>query len=210
MTALLAQKAITGFAALALASTGAAFPGSNAEAAPLIFDCYSRSSSDLLMKSALDLSSANLACVQSGGAMPIAYQPVITQPIVVTPAPAPAPSAGGSFIGSVIGGALGGVIGNAIHSGNRVEHHHHYNKKNGNNQPNTQPSDPGQVHPGLLLLKKDWQSAANQGLVNMVEQQKLQQQKMRDAMVRISQVQQMEQAKKNICKANPFISCRGK
>jgi len=134
MTSLNAQKAITGFAALALIATGAALPGTDAKAAPLIFDCYSRSTSDLLMKSALDLSNDNLACLQAG-ATPVAYQPVVTQPVYVTPAPAP--SAGESFVGSVIGGALGGVIGNAINGGNRVvEIHHHHTKKIANNQVN--------------------------------------------------------------------------
>jgi hypothetical protein len=40
MSALFAQKAITGFAALAVAAAGTALPGSDAKAAPLIFDCY--------------------------------------------------------------------------------------------------------------------------------------------------------------------------
>ena len=137
MNTFFAQKALTGFAALALAATGTALPGSEANAAPLIFDCYSRSTSDLLMKSALDLSNENLACLQTG-ATPISYQPVATQPVYVTPSPAPAPgaSAGDSFFGSVIGGALGGVIGNAINGGNRVVEIHHHNNKVANKPAN--------------------------------------------------------------------------
>ena len=127
MTNRTAQQAITGFAALTVAAAAAALPGTEANAAPLLFDCYSRSTSDLLMKSALDLSNDNLACVQTTAAMPVSYQPVVTQPVYVTPAPAP--SAGESFFGSVIGGALGGVIGNVINGGNRVvEVHHHHTK----------------------------------------------------------------------------------
>ena len=128
MTSSIAQQALTGFASLAIAAAGVALPGQESQAAPLIFDCYSRSTSDLLMKSALDLSNANLACVQTAAAMPISYQPVVAQPVVVAPAAAAAPSAGEAFLGSVIGGALGGVIGNAINGGNRVvEIHHHQN-----------------------------------------------------------------------------------
>jgi hypothetical protein len=78
MSALFAQKAITGFAALALAAAGTALPGSDAKAAPLIFDCYSRSTSDLLMKSALDLSNENLACVQNGVGAQVSYVPDVT------------------------------------------------------------------------------------------------------------------------------------
>ncbi|MEY3544656.1 MAG: hypothetical protein RLZZ247_813 [Cyanobacteriota bacterium] len=131
MPALFAQKAITGFAALALAAAGTALPGSDAKAAPLIFDCYSRSTSDLLMKSALDLSNENLACVQNGAGAQVSYVPAAPQQVYVAPAPAPAPSAGGSFFGSMLGGAIGGVIGNAINGGNRTTevHHHHQQQR---------------------------------------------------------------------------------
>ncbi|MBD1193124.1 hypothetical protein [Vulcanococcus sp. Clear-D1] len=129
MSALFAQKTITGFAALALAAAGTALPGSDAKAAPLIFDCYSRSTSDLLMKSALDLSNENLACVQNGVGAQVSYVPAAPQQVYVTPAPAPAPSAGESFFGSMLGGAIGGVLGNAINGGNRTtEVHHHYDR----------------------------------------------------------------------------------
>ena len=130
MTSFLTQKALTGFAALAVATTGCALSGFDAKAAPLIFDCYSRSTSDLLMKSALDLSNENLACVQAA-AMPIAYQAVASQPVYVSPAPAPAPapSSGESFFGSMLDGAIGGVLGNAINGGNRTEIHHHHQKQ---------------------------------------------------------------------------------
>ena len=39
MSAFFAQKAITGFAALAVAVAGTALPGSDAKAATLIFEC---------------------------------------------------------------------------------------------------------------------------------------------------------------------------
>ena len=138
MSAFFAQKAITGFAALALAAAGTALPGSDAKAAPLIFDCYSRSTSDLLMKSALDLSNDNLACVHSGVGAQVSYVPAAPQQVYVTPAPAPAPapSAGESFFGSVIGGAIGGVLGSAINGGNRnTEVHHHYDRGQVQEQP---------------------------------------------------------------------------
>ena len=85
MSALFTQKTITGFAALALAAAGTALPGSDAKAAPLIFDCYSRSTSDLLMKSALDLSNENLACVQNGVGGQVSYVPAAPQQVYVTP-----------------------------------------------------------------------------------------------------------------------------
>ena len=138
MSALFAQKATTGFAALALAAAGTALPGSDAKAAPLIFDCYSRSTSDLLMKSALDLSNDNLACVHNGVGAQVSYVPAAPQQVYVTPAPAPAPapSAGESFFGSVIGGAIGGVLGSAINGGNRnTEVHHHYDRGQVQEQP---------------------------------------------------------------------------
>ena len=130
MSALFAQKAITGFAALAVAAAGTALPGSDAKAAPLIFDCYSRSTSDLLMKSALDLSNDNLACVQTATlGLSLSLQATEPQIIYGAPVPAPAPSVGSSFIGSVIGGAIGGVLGNAINGGNRTtEVHHDHNR----------------------------------------------------------------------------------
>ena len=136
MPALFAQKAITGFAALALAAAGTALSGSDAKAAPLIFDCYSRSTSDLLMKSALDLSNENLACVQTGVGTHVSYVPAAPQQVYVAPAPAPAPapSAGESFFGSMLGGAIGGVLGNAINGGNRTTvEHHYYDQTRGKN-----------------------------------------------------------------------------
>ena len=116
MNTSITQKALTGLAAFAVTTTGISLPGSNAKAAPLIFDCYSRSTSDLLVKSAIDISNANLACVQ-GMAAVIGPQAVVAQPVYAAPAAA-APSAGEVFFGSVIGGALGGVLGNAINGGN--------------------------------------------------------------------------------------------
>jgi len=125
--------------ALALAVAGPALPGNEAQAAPLVFDCYSRSTSDLLMKSALDLSNQNLACVLNGTAQ-LSYQPVAPQPVVVQPVPAPARGTGESFLGSVIGGALGSVIGNALNGGSHTEHHVHHHNSPGNTGNQNQPS----------------------------------------------------------------------
>ena len=127
MTSFVTQKALTGFAALAVATTGSALSGFDAKAAPLIFDCYSRSTSDLLMKSALDLSNDNLACLQNGVGAQVSYTPAAPQQVYVTPAPAS--SAGETFFGSVLGGAIGGVIGNAINGGNRTTEVHHYRQQ---------------------------------------------------------------------------------
>ncbi|WP_438983571.1 hypothetical protein [Vulcanococcus sp.] len=161
MSAFFAQKAITGFAALAVAAAGTALPGSDAKAAPLIFDCYSRSTSDLLMKSALDLSNENLACVQNGMGAQVSYMPAAPQQVYVAPAPAPAPatSTGESFFGSMLGGAIGGVIGNAISGGNRnTEVHHYHDQKRGKNVGKTTADNktnrkvilPGGATPNLM------------------------------------------------------------
>lgn len=213
MSNLVAQKALTGLAAVSVAAAGNVLP---AVAAPLVFDCYSRSTSDLLMKSALDLSNDNLACLQAG-AVAAPYQPVATQPIYVAPAQAqaPAPSAGESFFGSVLGGAIGGVIGNAINGGNRVEHHYYEHNNNNKRQggsagqgkkqaPANQPAPdttvrqpmiiPGQVGAGTAL----WQAT-----------QKQHQQQMVDTVLRYNQAQQIGTIKKNFCIGNPFApGCR--
>jgi len=122
MNSLRAQKVLTGLAALTMTAAGNALPQANA--APLIFDCYSRSTSDLLMKSAMDLSNANLACIQAG-IVDGPQQPLATHPVVMTPVAVPTPSSGESFLGGVIGGALGGLIGNAINGSSTTEVHYH-------------------------------------------------------------------------------------
>ena len=215
MTTFIAQKALTGFAAVALAAAGTALPGTEANAAPLIFDCYSRSTSDLLMKSALDLSNENLACLQNGTTQ-VSYQPATPQTVYVqpAPAPAPAPSTGESFFGSVLGGALGGVIGNAINGGNRTEHHHYHDnnkqgKGSGKESPKTQPSGNGGtskifipkfVNPGAFVNP----ATATDALKKQQEHDII------SAAQRYNQVQQVEAAKKNLCRTNPFLpSCRG-
>ncbi|MBD1193123.1 hypothetical protein [Vulcanococcus sp. Clear-D1] len=154
MSALFAQKTITGYAALAVAAAGTALPGSDAKAAPLIFDCYSRSTSDLLVKSALDLSNENLACVQNGVGTPVSYVPAAPQQVYVTPAPAPAPSAGSSFFGSMLGGAIGGVIGNAINGGNRTTevHHHHQQRPAAEASPAKSQVDICRMNPKLCMI----------------------------------------------------------
>ena len=136
MTNLVTQKALTGLAAVAVAAAGNVLP---AAAAPLVFDCYSRSTSDLLMKSAIDVSNEHLACVQSGGVSQVSYEPAPVQTVVSQPAPAQA--GGGNFLGSVIGGVLGGVLSNAINGSNTTEvhHHHHQNAQGEQQQPQQQP-----------------------------------------------------------------------
>ena len=136
MTNLVAQKALTSLATVSVAAAGHVLP---AAAAPLVFDCYSRSTSDLLMKSAIDVSSEHLACVQTGGVSQVSYEPAPVQTVVSQPAPAQA--GGGNFLGSVIGGVLGGVLSNAINGGNTTEvhHHHHQNAQGEQQQPQQQP-----------------------------------------------------------------------
>lgn len=153
MSGFFAQKTISGFAALAVAAAGTAMASSDAHAAPLIFDCYSRSTSDLLVKSALDLSNDNLACVQAGAAQ-VSYMPPAPQQVYVTPAPAPAPSAGSSFFGSMLGGAIGGVIGNAINGGNRTTevHHHHQQRPAAETSPAKSQVNLCRMNPKLCMI----------------------------------------------------------
>ena len=147
MTRFFAQKALTGFATFAIAAASTALPGTDAKAAPLLFDCYSRSTSDLLMKSALDLSNEHLACLANGSAQ-VSYQP--------------APSAGGSFFGSLLGGALGSALGNALSGGQRTEQHdnHRDRDRENNNTAEAKPSRkvtlPGGVTPNVInpVLRK--------------------------------------------------------
>ena len=159
MTRFFAQKALTGFAAFAVAAAGTALPGTDAKAAPLLFDCYSRSTSDLLMKSALDLSNEHLACLANGSAQ-VSYQPAPPQTVYVQEAPAP--SAGGSFFGSLLGGALGSALGNALSGGQRTERHdnHRDRDRENNNTAEAKPSRkvtlPGGVTPNVInpVLRK--------------------------------------------------------
>ena len=169
MTSFITQKALTGVTTFALTAAGIALPNTDAKAAPLIFDCYSRSTSDLLMKSALDLSNSNLACVQAT-TLPLATQslvtqPVITQPVYVAPSAA-APSAGESFFGSVIGGAIGGVIGNAINGNNGSNEHtevHIHQQAPVQDQQIQAQQQPGQIVQGDQNAQAAQPADANQG-----------------------------------------------
>ena len=211
MTSFVTQKALTGFAALAVAAAGTALPGSDAKAAPLVFDCYSRSTSDLLMKSALDLSNENLACVQNGAGAQMSYVPTAPQQVYVTPAPAPAtaPSVGESFFGSMLGGAIGGVLGNAINGGNRttVEHHHHdKNRGRGKQQePADKPAPDTTVTQPMVI---PWHLGAGTAIWQAAEKQR--QQKMIEGLTRYTQAQQqLGTIKKKLCIGNPFApGCR--
>ena len=161
MTRFFAQKALTGFATFAIATASTALPGTDAKAAPLLFDCYSRSTSDLLMKSALDLSNEHLACLANGSAQ-VSYQPAPPQTVYVQEAPAP--SAGGSFFGSLLGGALGSALGNALSGGQRTERHDNHRDRDrdreNNNTAEAKPSRkvtlPGGVTPNVInpVLRK--------------------------------------------------------
>jgi hypothetical protein len=212
MNTVFAQQALTGFAALALTAAGAALPGSEANAAPLIFDCYSRSTSDLLMKSALDLSNDNLACVQAGIAG-VVVSPVATQPVVVAPATAPAASAGESFLGSVIGGALGGLIGNIIQGGNvREVHHHDRNSEKQNANANVNANLKA---PSVEQLKDGSRESMLQSGLNFAKQQQDQQNNMIKAAKQFNRLQQtqayVEKKQQSEAKANaadPFRKFR--
>jgi hypothetical protein len=168
MTSFITQKALTGVTTFALTAAGVALPNTDAKAAPLIFDCYSRSTSDLLMKSALDLSNTNLACVQITalpvGTQTLATQAVISQPVYVAP-PSAAPSAGESFFGSVIGGALGGVIGSAINGNSGSSNHTdvHIHQGAAAQQQNQAPQQPGQIVQGDQNAQAAQAADANQG-----------------------------------------------
>jgi len=169
MTSFITQKTLTGIATFAVTAAGVSLPSTDAKAAPLIFDCYSRSTSDLLMKSALDLSNPNLACVQVTalplGTQTLVTQPVITQPVYVAP-PSAGPSTGESFFGSVIGGALGGVIGNAINGNSSSNEHTEVHIHQGaapQQQQNQAPQQAGQIVQGDQNAQAAQAADANQG-----------------------------------------------
>jgi hypothetical protein len=205
MTSFVTQKALTGFAALAVATTGSALSGFDAKAAPLIFDCYSRSTSDLLMKSALDLSNENLACVQNGVGAQVSYVPTAPQQVYVTPAPSPSPSGGESFFGSMLGGAIGGVIGNAINGGNRTTeiHHHHNggNQKAGEENEKRNPQPGNQPYPGNFKLVD-----LNKAGVDLVKF-KQQQQQIFDGAMRAVEIQKRTKSKERVQQKLAEIRC---
>jgi hypothetical protein len=182
MTRSFAQQACTGVAALALAAAGTALPSANA--APLIFDCYSRSTSDLLMKSALDLSNDNLACIQTAAA-PVA----VVQPVAVAPAPA-APT-GESFLGSVIGGALGGLIGNAINGDHTTEIHHHHHAEQQQEAPKAAPNRQN-LKLNLEQLNAGSRPNLMKGGLALVKQQQEQQSKVNAGMMQLTKIQQAQ------------------
>ena len=212
MTSFVTQKALTGFAALAVATTGTALSGFDAEAAPLIFDCYSRSTSDLLMKSALDLSNENLACVQNGVGAQVSYVPAIPEQVYVAPAPAPAtaPSVGESFFGSMLGGAIGGVLGNAINGGNRTTevHHHHNggNQKAGEENEKLHPQPGNQPYPGNLKLVD--LNKAGLDLVKVKQQQQQEQQQILEGAMRAVEIQKRTESKERVQQKLAEIRCR--
>ena len=205
MTRSFAQQAFTGVAALALAAAGTALPSANA--APLIFDCYSRSTSDLLMKSALDLSNDNLACIQTAAA-PVA----VVQPVAV--APAPAAASGESFLGSVIGGALGGLIGNAINGNHTTEIHHHHQAEQQQEAPKAAPN-----HQNLKLNLEHLNAGSRPNLMKgglaLIKQQQEQQSKVNAGIMQLTKIQQAQaygakkqQSEAKANQADPFRQFR--
>jgi len=113
MTSLsLFRQGFTGITAAALAGSSLLAITSNAQAASLDYDCFSRQTGQLVVKAAVDMTSLDLACLASAEAM-LGEQQNPNLNVVYTTQPAPAQtssSSGEAFLGGIVGGILGGVI----------------------------------------------------------------------------------------------------
>ena len=112
MTSLtLFRQGFTGITAAALAGSSLLAITSNAQAASLDYDCFSRQTGQLVVKAAVDMTSLDLACLASAEAMLEGQQnPNLNVVYTTQPAPAQTSSSGEAFLGGIVGGILGGVI----------------------------------------------------------------------------------------------------
>ena len=116
------RQGFTGITAAALAGSSLLAITSNAQAASLDYDCFSRQTGELLVKSAIDMTSLDLACLASAEAMVQGQQnPNLNVVYTTQPAPAQTSSSGEAFLGGVLGGILGGVIEGAMNPGHGYE-----------------------------------------------------------------------------------------
>ena len=125
MTSLtLFRQGFTGITAAALAGSSLLAITSNAQAAPLDYDCFSRQTGQLVVKAAVDMTSLDLACLASAEAMLEGqHNPNLNVVYTTQPAPAQTSSSGEAFLGGLLGGVLGGVIQGSMNRGHDGYHH---------------------------------------------------------------------------------------
>ena len=117
------RQGFTGITAAALAGSSLLAITSNAQAASLDYDCFSRQTGELLVKSAIDMTSVDLACLASAEAMVQGqHNPNLNVVYTTQPAPVQSSSSGEAFLGGVVGGILGGVIEGSMNRDRYYDH----------------------------------------------------------------------------------------
>ena len=117
------RQGFTGITAAALAGSSLLAITTNAQAASLDYDCFSRQTGELLVKSAIDMTSLDLACLASAEAMVQGqHNPNLNVVYTTQPAPVQSSSSGEAFLGGVVGGILGGVIEGSMNRDRYYDH----------------------------------------------------------------------------------------
>ena len=149
------RQGFTGITAAALAGSSLLAITSNAQAASLDYDCFSRQTGELLVKSAIDMTSLDLACLASAEAMVQGqHNPNLNVVYTTQPAPVQSSSSGEAFLGGVVGGILGGVIEGSMNRDRYYDHgydHGHGYEDGAGSRPDSK--GPGNVgtRPGVKL-----------------------------------------------------------
>ena len=115
------RQGFTGITAAALAGSSLLAITTNAQASSLDYDCFSRQTGELLVKSAIDMTSLDLACLASAEAMVQGQQNSNLNVVYTQPPPAQTSSSGEAFLGGVLDGILGGVIEGSMNPGHGYE-----------------------------------------------------------------------------------------
>ena len=117
------RQGFTGITAAALAGSSLLAITSNAQAASLDYDCFSRQTGELLVKSVIDMTSLDLACLASAEAMVQGqHNPNLNVVYTTQPAPVQSSSSGEAFLGGIVGGILGGVIEGSMNRDRYYDH----------------------------------------------------------------------------------------
>lgn len=108
------RQSFSGITAMAVAGTSVLALSSASKASALLYDCFSRETSELVAKSAVDITSPQVSCLESAAAMvqTTEYE-YPNQKVVYVEKEVPAASSG-STGEAILGGILGGVIGGLI------------------------------------------------------------------------------------------------
>ena len=139
------RQGFTGITAAALAGSSLLAITSNAQAASLDYDCFSRQTGELLVKSAIDMTSLDLACLASAEAMVQGqHYPNLNVVYTTQPAPVQSSSSGEAFLGGIVGGILGGVIEGSMNRDRYYDHGYDH----GHGYEDGAGSRPGSKGPG--------------------------------------------------------------